>query len=109
MNAKSSMIVTAATAFVGGFFAGLFYASETGHTVRRRIADQAQHSTRWMEGRLHEVETRVQVMEQHLEDAGHEISDKLREATDRYVPRSSDEWTVESGEMARDLRRMPRQ
>jgi gas vesicle protein len=108
MNAKSSLLVTAATAFVGGFFAGLFYASETGHTVRRRIADQAQHSTRWMEARLHEVETRVHVMEEHLEEAGHEISDKLREATGRYVPRAEEDWTVQQGEMTRDLRRMPR-
>lgn len=109
MNAKSSLIVTAATAFVGGFFAGLFYASETGHTVRQRIADQAQHSTRWLEDRLHHVETRVNVMEKHLEDAGHELSDKIREATDHHVPRSSGDWSVDSGDMARDLRRMPRQ
>ena len=109
MNAKHVLFVTSATAFVGGFFAGLFYASETGHSVRQRIADQAYTSTRWMEGRLHEVEARLHVMEKHLEEAGHEISDKMRKATDHYVPRTSDDWEVDSGEMTRDLRRMPRQ
>lgn len=115
MDRKVNPILAAVAAFAGGFAAGLLFAPESGRALRRKLASQAEAPTHWVGGRLHEVERQLTALEKELRATSAEFSEKLRETTQRtmaqYVPDLPDDpeaWHVESPEVARELRGLPR-
>ncbi|MDX1546881.1 MAG: YtxH domain-containing protein [Rhodothermales bacterium] len=104
MNNRLSLLLAAAAGFAGGLLTGLLAAPEAGHATRRRLADSARGSTRWMEDRLHALEAQLGEIEQQIEDAGISLADQ-------YLPGLPDDeaaWAVERDEIDRNLRRLPR-
>ena len=107
-----SMTLVAASAFAGGYFSGLLLAPRTGRAARRRLTRQARASSKWLGGRVHALEAQLAALEQEIEALGHQFSAKVRAAThgafNAFVPGFPDGWGLERGEMARELRHLPR-
>ena len=115
MNTRQTALLTALTAFAGGFLAGMLFAPASGRDARRRIATSAQDSTRWLGDRLHDLEAQLGTLEQQIQQTGAQFSERVRgaaqKAVDPYLPTFPDEdtaWKVDRKELAKDLRRMPR-
>ncbi|MFQ5569720.1 MAG: YtxH domain-containing protein [Rhodothermales bacterium] len=115
MNTRQTILLTAISAFAGGFFAGLIFAPQTGRETRQRLVRTAQGSTRWLGEQLDAVEAKIGVLEQQIHKTTSQFTEKVRETAhhtvDQYVPSMPDDtkaWTVEREDLAHDLRRMPR-
>ena len=115
MNTRQSQLLTAVVAFAGGFLAGVLFAPQSGREARRRIAETAQDSTRWMGERLQAVETQLGAVEQQIQAAGAQFGEKMRgaagKAVDQYVPSvpdDADALQIDQEDVDHDLRHMPR-
>ena len=115
MNTKEALFLTAVAAFAGGFFAGMLLAPSSGRDARRRIAQTAHGSTRWVGDRLHSLETQLGALEEQIQTAGSQFGEKMRgaaqKAVDPYLPsfpEDAEAWKVDRKEVTEDLRRMPR-
>lgn len=107
MNARQTLLLAAAGAFAGGFFAGLVYTSERGQATRRRLAASAYDSAAWMEHRFHEVEAQLRALEAQIEQTGQAFAGRVREAADQaaeqYIPQAPKDWEIEGDEVSRAL------
>ena len=115
MNTRETLFLTAIAAFAGGFFAGMLLAPSSGRDARRRIAETAQGSTRWVGDRLQDLEGQLGSLEEQIQAAGAQFSQKMRgaakKAVDPYLPsfpEDDEAWKVDRKEVTKDLRRMPR-
>lgn len=115
MKTRETVLLTAVTAFAGGFLAGMLFAPASGRDARRRIAESAQDSTRWMGDRLHDLEAQLGLLEQQIQTVGAQFSEKVRgvakKAVDPYLPtlpEDADQWKVDRKDLTSDLRRLPR-
>jgi gas vesicle protein len=103
-NAKALFFVAAAT-FAGGFLAGLMAAPDSGHVSRQRLAEKAQTQRHRLGEHLQAIEKQLAALEQDLHLLGKRFSDQLRsddEAEEAIT------WDIDSEEVARELRGMPR-
>ena len=115
MNTRQNQLLTAVVAFASGFLAGVLFAPQSGREARRRIAETAQDSTRWMGEQLHAVEAQLGVLEQRIQAASAQFSEKIQgaanKAAEQYVPSASDDLDnleIDQEDVAQDLRQMPR-
>ena len=115
MNTRETLFLTAVAAFAGGFLAGMLFAPASGRDARRRIAETAQDSSRWVGDRLQDLEAQLGTLEEQIQTAGSQFSEKMRgaakKAVDPYLPslpEDDEAWKVERKELTKDLRRMPR-
>ena len=115
MNTRQTQLLTAVTAFASGFLAGVLFAPQSGREARRRIAETAQDSTRWMGDRLQAIETQLGALERQIQAASAQFGEKMREAAtravDQYVPsvpEDSDALKIDQEDLTHDLRQMPR-
>ncbi len=112
MNTKQSMLLSGVMAFMGGFIAGWALSTEKGKELRRNMSAQAHQTSNWMETRLHHIEDRIHRLEGRLHQASEGFAEKVKDATERatehLVPTPPEEWDVESNEVTRELRRLPR-
>ena len=115
MNTRQTQLLTAITAFAGGFIVGLLIAPQSGREARRRIAQSAQGSTRWIEDQLHSLEDQLGTLEQHIQSVSAQFGDKVRDVThkavDQYLPsfpEESNDWEMEGEDLERNLRHLPR-
>ena len=115
MNTRETLFLTAVAAFASGFFAGMLLAPSSGRDARRRLAQTAQGSTRWVGEQLQSLEAQLSVLEQQIQTASSQFGEKMRgaakKAVDPYLPSFPDdaeEWKVDRKEVTQDLRRMPR-
>lgn len=115
MNTRQTQLLTAISAFAGGFIAGLLFAPQSGREARQRIVQTAQGSTQWIEDQIHSLEDQLGTLEQHIQSVSAQFGDKVREVTnkavDQYLPSFPDEqndWEMEGGDLERNLRHLPR-
>ena len=111
MNTSHSQLMTALAAFTGGFMAGLLVAPET----RRQLSRTARGSSQWVGERLHALDAQLRSIEQDIQAAGAQFGDRVRTMTRHAVaayvpalPEDEVEWDVERGDLAQDLRHLPR-
>lgn len=114
MNTRDTLIVTALSTFVAGVVTGILMAPFSGRESRRRIAKGAQESGLWLKDHVHQIEERLDVVEDRLHSLSEEIGSKVREATravaDQYVPtvpQDEEAWKMDKKEMSKELGRMP--
>lgn len=88
MSRFTAVLVASGTSFLAGYLTGVLLAPNSGAETRGWVADQARERSRWIEARLHAVESQVKSLEAKLE-------------------RPEIAWDVEQDEVERDLRRMP--
>ena len=115
MNTRETLFLTAIAAFAGGFFAGMLLAPSSGRDARRRIAQTAQDSTRWLGDQLQGLEEQLGSLEDQIQAVSAQFGQKMRgaakKAVDPYLPSfpdDADAWKVERKEVTKELRRMPR-
>ncbi len=115
MNTREALFLTAVASFAGGFFAGMLLAPLSGRDTRRRIAETAQDSTRWVGDRLQGLEAQLGTLEEQIQTASSQFGEKMRgaakKAVDPYLPSFPDDaeaWKVDRKDLTEDLRRMPR-
>lgn len=115
MSQNNNILLTALAAFAGGVLAGLLLAPQSGQESRRYLARQARQQARRAEDQWHQVEAKLNAVEQQVEKIGHQVGDRLREAGAQAVdqirpafPENPDDWQVKAAEMTEDLSRMPR-
>lgn len=103
-NTKTLLFVAAAT-FAGGFVAGLMAAPESGSASRRRLAEKAQIQRQRLGEHLQAIEQQLAALEQDLHLLGKRFSDQLRSDAGAEEPIT---WDLDSEEVTRELRGMPR-
>ena len=115
MNTKETLFLTAVAAFAGGFFAGMLLAPLSGRDARRRLAQTAQGSTRWVGDQLQSLEAQLGTLEQQIQTVSSQFGEKMRDAAKKAVdpylpsfPEDAEAWKVDRKELTKDLRRMPR-
>lgn len=113
MPRTSTLWFSTAAAFAGGLFSGLLVAPTSGREFRQRIVECTQTQGAWVERRLQRIETQLSALEDQMQTTTTAFSERFREVTgralDAYVPTMPESsWAVEKGELARELRFMPR-
>ena len=115
MNTRQTQLLTAITAFASGFLVGVLFAPQSGREARRRIAETAQDSSRWMGDRLQAIETQLGALERQIHAASAQFGEKMRggaaKAVDQHVPslpEDTDAWKMDREDLTHDLRQMPR-
>lgn len=116
MGAQSrNVCLTALTAFAAGFVTALFVTPQSGPQARHKLVTFMHSQSRRVTDQLHAIEQQLISLEKQIHATGDQLGQKVAEATQRtiehYVPSISEaeEWELDSAELARDLRRMPRQ
>lgn len=114
MRTTSNLLLTAAAAFSGGLLAGLLFAPQSGRRARAGIARRARGSHDWLTDRFRAVETRLGRLEDQVQDIGEQLSERLRTTTSQALdqvlpglPEGDPAWSLDSREIARELRDMP--
>ncbi|GAB5521835.1 MAG: hypothetical protein RhofKO_40860 [Rhodothermales bacterium] len=97
-------LVTALFAFAGGYAVGTLLAPSRGEDTRRAIGEKVRSQTRWMEGRLQQLEAQVDSMKAAME----ERLEALAPDEDAETETSDEPWDVDPSSVERDLSRMPR-
>ncbi len=115
MNTRQTQLLTAITAFASGFLVGVLFAPQSGREARRRIAETAQDSSRWMGDRLQAIEAQLGALERQIHAASVQFGEKIRgaaaKAVDQHVPllpEDTDAWKMDREDLTHDLRQMPR-
>ena len=115
MNTRETLFLTAVAAFASGFFARMLLAPSSGRDARRRIAQTAYGSTRWVGDRLESLEAQLSTLEEQIQTATSQFGQKMRgaakKAVDPYLPsfpEGDEDWKLDRKDLTQELRRMPR-
>jgi len=104
-------IITGLLAFAGGFLAGILLAPESGTKTRKKIAKEAQSQLRNLGKQLDGLEDRIEGLQKQVKQTGSHLGEKVVDAAKQVVSTVTEEaadFKVEQKEVAKDLRRMPR-
>ena len=113
MRSTRELMLYTTLAFAGGALSGLLFAPQSGREFRASLLRSTRKPTGWVEERLHQVEVQLAALEAQVQTTSTALSQRFREATgralDSYRPSFSElSWDVKRGELARDLRYLPR-
>ncbi len=122
MASTRDTLLTALAAFAGGLLTGILIAPDSGARTRERIADEARARMKRLEGRLDSIQEQLSGLDDVLgrktadltrraRQVGEQVSARVRSAAHEagsVVPDDPDAFHVDSGEVAHDLRRMPK-
>lgn len=112
MKIRQTVFWTALAAFAGGYASWRWLAPRSEQALRDSLAAQARASSGWMGTQWQAAEAQLAALEAEVETAGRAFSDKVRSLTqnafDPLTFELSEAWQLERGEVARELRHLPR-
>lgn len=106
-----NLLVTGLAAFAGGVVAGILFAPDSGARTRARIAEEARAQARNLEKKLSGLESKIDDLQKQVRETGTHLGERVVEAARHAaapVPDDPEAFHVEKGDVAQDLRRMPR-
>lgn len=113
MRRSRDLLLPTTLAFAGGLVSGLLLAPQRGRDLRAQLLRGFEQPSGWMEDRRKALEEQVARLEAQLHTTSEAFAERFRELTgeavDAYRPSLADTgWGVQRGDLARDLRFMPR-
>ncbi len=116
---SSNRVLTGLLTFAGGFLSGLLFAPQSGAETRDQLAERAKSQMEGMEDRLQHLEARLASLGEQIKAESGQWSDKVKKGSDKLrraaadsvlpdVPDDPAAFKVEGGEVAADLRHLPR-
>ena len=105
-------LVTGLFAFAGGFLSGILFAPQSGADTREQLAGEARTQLEGMDERMQNLEKQLSSLADQIKSVSSEWSDRvIQAAADTVLPDVPDDpeaFKLDDGEVAADLRHLPR-
>jgi gas vesicle protein len=109
---SSNRVLTGLFAFAGGFLSGILFAPQSGADTREQLADEARSQLHGVDERLKNLEAQISSLGDQLLTASSQWSEKVKQAAADTVlpdvPDDPDAFKLDGGQVAADLRHLPR-